>query len=64
MRLRIGDAAFFALLRAWVARYQYSNAGAHDFMALAEAISGQSLADFFQTWLYTPAVPPLPPADR
>ena len=60
LRLKIGDAAFFALLRTWVERYQYSNASTQDFIALAEEISGQSLADFFQTWLYTAVVPPLP----
>lgn len=59
LRLRIGDEAFFALLRAWVTRYQYGNASTPDFIALAEEISGQSLADFFQTWLYAQAVPPL-----
>jgi aminopeptidase N len=61
LRLRIGDETFFALLRAWVTRYHYGNASTHDFMALADEISGQSLADFFQTWLYTATVPPLPP---
>jgi len=59
LRLQIGDAAFFALLREWVARYRYSNAGTHDFMVLAEEVSGQPLADFFQSWLYREAVPPM-----
>lgn len=57
LRLQIGDDAFFALLRTWVARYQYGNAGTADFIALTEEISGQPLADFFQTWLYDAAVP-------
>lgn len=60
LRLRMGDVAFFALLRTWVKRYQYSNASTADFIALAEEISGQPLATFLQTWLYTAAVPPLP----
>jgi hypothetical protein len=60
LRLQIGDTAFFALLREWVARYQYANASTADFMALAEEVSGQSLAEFFQAWLYDTAVPPLP----
>ncbi len=64
LRLRLGDDAFFALLRAWVTRYQYGNASTADFMALAEEVSGQSLADFFQAWLYTAAVPSLPPLVR
>lgn len=36
------------LLREWVACYQYGNASTADSMALAEGVSGQSLADFFQ----------------
>jgi aminopeptidase N len=61
LRLKIGDAAFFALLRAWVARYQYRSASTADFVALAEQISGQPLHDFFQAWLATAAFPPQPP---
>ncbi|MEZ4868828.1 MAG: M1 family metallopeptidase [Caldilineaceae bacterium] len=60
LRLKIGDHAFFALLHEWVMRYQYSNASTQDFIALAEEISGQSLADFFQRWLYDTAVPSSP----
>ncbi|HQY92810.1 M1 family metallopeptidase [Caldilinea sp.] len=60
LRLQIGDAAFFDLLREWVACYQYGNASTADFMALAEGVSGQSLADFFQAWLYVADVPRLP----
>ncbi len=59
LRRQIGDDAFFALLRAWVARYQYGNASTADFMALAVEISGRPLADFFQAWLYFAPVPPL-----
>lgn len=62
LRLQIGDDAFFTLLRTWVARHQYGNASTVDFMALAEEVSGQPLADFFQAWLYDATVPPLPMA--
>ena len=57
LRLHIGDAAFFALLREWVARYQYGNASTADFIALAEEISGQPLEELFQTWLYDDEIP-------
>jgi aminopeptidase N len=60
LRLHIGDEAFLDLLRAWGARYAYSSASTADFIALAEAISGQRLADFFKSWLYNDEVPPLP----
>jgi aminopeptidase N len=60
LRLRIGDTAFVTLLRTWVKRYPYSNASTPDFIAPAEAVSGQSLAHFLPQWLYQDQVPPLP----
>ncbi len=59
LRLRIGDDAFFALLRAWVTRYAYSNASTADFIAVAEAVSGQDLEVLFDAWLYQPELPAL-----
>ena len=57
LRGRIGDADFFALLRAWTTR----NAGGHvtipEFIGLAERISGQQLDAFFDEWLFTPGKP-------
>ena len=64
LRLRIGDEAFFATLRAWTARYHDGNAMTSDFIALAEEMSGEDLAEFFDGWLYQIALPDLtPPRD-
>ncbi len=60
LRLRVGDEAFFRILQTYTARYQDSNATTDDFIALAEEISGQSLDDLFQQWLYEVEVPPVP----
>jgi aminopeptidase N len=60
LRLTIGDDAFFRTLKTYQARYKYGNATTADFIAVAESESGQSLADFFNAWLYDPIVPPLP----
>lgn len=57
LRQRIGDEAFFELLREWAARYAYGNATTIDFIALAEEISGDDLGDFFDAWLFTPWTP-------
>ncbi|CAN5699799.1 M1 family metallopeptidase [soil metagenome] len=62
LRLRVGDAPFFKILRTYYSRYQYSNASTADFIAIAETVSGQQLDDFFDAWLYTDAVPPEPTA--
>jgi aminopeptidase N len=59
LRQRIGNAAFYATLRDWAASNRYGNANTDEFIALAEARSGQQLADLFQTWLYAPGKPPV-----
>ena len=60
LRLHLGDEAFFTVLRTWTTRFHNGNATTEDFMALAEEISGEQLDDFFESWLYEPALPDLP----
>lgn len=60
LRLKIGDEAFFETLRAYHDRYRYGNAATGDFIAVAEAVSGVDLADFFDGWLYAETVPAVP----
>ncbi|MBO3753161.1 hypothetical protein J5X84_44620 [Streptosporangiaceae bacterium NEAU-GS5] len=60
LRLRVGDATFFRILRAYAAAYRYGNATTADFTGIATRISGQDLRGFFQTWLYLPQPPPMP----
>ena len=57
LRAKIGDDAFFTLLRTWYAANRDSTVGTPDFVRLAERVSGQRLTTFFQTWLYTPGKP-------
>jgi aminopeptidase N len=57
LRLRIGDADFFRLLRRWASSQAGGNVTIPQFIALAERISGQSLDAFFDTWLFTPEKP-------
>jgi aminopeptidase N len=57
LRHRIGDEAFFRLLREWAARHRFGNANTQDFIALAEDVSGQDLGSFFDDWLVTPWTP-------
>ena len=60
LRLCVGDEAFFTILRTWTARFHNGNATTEDFIALAEEISGEQLNDFFDAWLFSPALPALP----
>jgi hypothetical protein len=58
LRKRIGDPAFFRLLRRWTEAHRGQNVSIGQFTALAERISGKQLDTFFRTWLFTPRKPP------
>ncbi len=60
LRLTIGDEAFFRTLRTYAAQYRDGNASTPDFVAVAEQASGQNLDSFFDNWLYSAKLPPLP----
>jgi len=51
LRHRIGEAAFWQLLRTWVDQRRYGNGSVPAFQALAESVSGQDLDGFFDAWL-------------
>ena len=57
LRQAVGNSAFYATMRAWVAAHRYGNATIDEFIALAEAQSGQQLDGLFTTWLETPGKP-------
>ena len=57
LREKIGDDAFFRILKTWTAKYRYGNATTKDFIALSQQISDQDLTNFFKVWLYTPSKP-------
>lgn len=60
LRLRVGDEKFFGILRTYYDRFKYGNVTTAEFIAVAEEISGEDLADFFQGWLYDKAIPAVP----
>ena len=60
LRLKLGDEVFFKILREYYSRYQYGNASTEDFIAVAETVSGQNLKSFFNDWLFSAQIPPLP----
>ncbi len=60
LREKIGDAAFFSLLRTWYAQHKYGNVATPEFTALAGQVSRQDLTPFFRTWLFSPGKPPFP----
>lgn len=57
LRERVGDDDFFTILRQWYAEHRYGNVATPEFIALAQQVSGEDLAAFFDTWLYQPGKP-------
>ncbi|WP_214109960.1 M1 family metallopeptidase [Acrocarpospora catenulata] len=57
LRGKIGDTAFFKLIKDWAADHQYGNATTADFIKAAEKISGQNLTSFFDVWLFQKGKP-------
>ena len=57
LRLKVGDATFFRILRRWVAGRRYANGGTAGLIALAERLAATSLDSLFQRWLFEPGKP-------
>jgi aminopeptidase N len=53
LRLKMGDETFFNILRTYLERYRYGNAGTDDFIAIAEEVTEQDLGAFFNAFLYS-----------
>ncbi len=60
LRVTVGDATFFKILRGYAATFAYRNVSTSDFVAYAEQVSGADLGRFFRQWLYTAGKPPYP----
>jgi aminopeptidase N len=60
LRLQVGDEVFFDILRTYLERYRYGNAGTEEFIAVAEEVSGQELSAFFDSWLMLTDLPEFP----
>lgn len=60
LRLTVGDATFFEILRMYAADYAGGNATTADFIEIAERVSATELSDLFEAWLYERAIPEFP----
>ncbi len=60
LRLRVGDAVFFRILRTYAERYRDGNASTANFTALAAEVSKHDLTNFFDAWLYSTRLPAIP----
>lgn len=57
LRTKLGDAAFFKGVHAYLAQQRYQNADTDVFMRALEASSGQDLRSFFDQWCRRPGFP-------
>jgi aminopeptidase N len=57
LREKVGELAFFQIMRRWAADNRYGNVTTAEFIALSEQLSGIDLDNFFDVWLYQPDKP-------
>jgi aminopeptidase N len=57
LRGKIGDTAFFKLVKDWASTHKYGNVSTADFIGQAEKVSGKDLKSFFDVWLYQKGKP-------
>ncbi|GHC55442.1 M1 family metallopeptidase [Streptomyces cinnamoneus] len=57
LRNKVGDAAFFKILKGWQTDNKFGNGSVQDFVTFAEKTSGKPLQKFFDTWLFTDSKP-------
>ncbi|GGN32682.1 aminopeptidase N [Actinoplanes campanulatus] len=60
LRVRVGEQAFFALLRSWVAEHRHRTVTTAQFRAHAARFTTAPLDDLFTAWLDRPVLPPPP----
>ncbi|MET7277909.1 M1 family metallopeptidase [Kribbella sp. NPDC005582] len=59
LRLKIGDRAFFQLLKQWPTAHRHGNVSTQTFIRYVERLTHRDLSSFFQTWVYQPGKPTL-----
>jgi aminopeptidase N len=59
LRNKIGDKAFFTLIKRWTDQNRYGNVTTAAFIKMAEQVSHQDLSALFTAWVYTPSKPSL-----
>jgi aminopeptidase N len=57
--LKIGDHAFFQVLRQWPTTYRHGNVSTQTFVRFVERLTHRDLGAFFHPWLYRAGKPKL-----
>ncbi|GAA1943585.1 M1 family metallopeptidase [Microbacterium aquimaris] len=61
LRRTLGEAAFDRILHEWTARHRHAVVATEDFISLAESVAQRPMGAFFDEWLASRPLPPLPP---
>jgi aminopeptidase N len=64
LRLTLGDAAFFDVLRAWTARHRHGTVTTTGFVACVADVAGVDVSGLVAEWVGRPALPRLPARAR
>ncbi|PWC05775.1 M1 family metallopeptidase [Agromyces badenianii] len=62
LRLEMGDAGFFELLRTWTDEHRHATATTSEFIELVASRADGAVGEFFEAWLFHPVIPALPAA--
>ena len=57
LRVAVGDATFFNILKTWQSERKSSTGTIEQFIAVSERLAGRSLKSLFDTWLFTKGRP-------
>ncbi|MEU5053739.1 M1 family metallopeptidase [Streptomyces sp. NPDC021096] len=57
LRNKVGDKAFFSIVKQWTTEKKFGNSSVQDFVKFAEKTSGKPLQKLFDTWLFTDSKP-------
>ena len=60
LKLKVGDATFFSILRTFLERHQYSTASNEDFLKVVAELGGADARALTERWLFDDRVPDLP----
>jgi aminopeptidase N len=60
LQQRMGDEAFWSLLREYLEKYKFSNASLQDFLELTKARAGTETETVLEAWLFSDELPDLP----
>lgn len=60
LRREVGDEAFFTILKTYQERFKDSTASTQDLIAVASEVAKTDLAPFFDKWVYSETLPPVP----